>query len=282
MSPIIAKPSTKLRAPRRPARLAVRLQPSLNPRQLRSFGQRRGNAARHRKRFATQWCRLGLTQTQRSFQQISHTSVNFQKNQNATITTHSRLPPPSDTPAEAGEPNQSLPPHEFRRTIRSTLSPSAIACWPFFHQSGIPEGSELPSTSETRFPLPLISRAALPISHSMQWSERHHHDSAFRLTVIEDHQLALAQTIAGYLLLVNRLSLVLMRFSSGFIAVTGTRAQLPSVNTSTANTIDPLRTAAYQHRQAEIGVFLDGTQATRRLSQVTFDCNMGTVFTMRR
>ncbi|KAH8979727.1 hypothetical protein EDB86DRAFT_2983692 [Lactarius hatsudake] len=74
-----------------------------------------------------------------------------------------------------------------------------------------------------------------------------------------------------------------MRFSSGLIAVTGTRAQLPSVNTSAADTIDPLRTAAYQHRRAEIGVFLDGTQdPTRRLSEVTFDCNTGTVFTMRR
>ncbi|KAH8979728.1 hypothetical protein EDB86DRAFT_609840 [Lactarius hatsudake] len=118
---------------------------------------------------------------------------------------HLPFPGASDTPAKAGEPNQSLPPSnssgsQLTSSDKLFVLPSHLRSSPTGRSAislrlkcGIPEDSELPSTSETCFPLPLISRAALPISHSVQWSERYHHDSAFRLTVIEDHQLALAQ-----------------------------------------------------------------------------------------
>ncbi|KAH8984622.1 hypothetical protein EDB92DRAFT_1819026 [Lactarius akahatsu] len=105
-------------------------------------------------------------QTQRSFQQISHTSINFQRNQNATIMT--LFPAASDTPAEAGEPNQILPGLSSQVSTNYPLYPLtlSIACWPFCHQSAF--------------------------------------ENAFRLTVIEDHQLALAHVLCPCVVVITR------------------------------------------------------------------------------
>ena len=64
-------------------------------------------------------------------------------------------------------------------------------------------GSGLPSTSESRLPSPPVLRGAyrsLRARRTAQWSGRHHHDNAFRLTVIED-STALAQV--SFLLLLG-------------------------------------------------------------------------------
>ena len=68
-------------------------------------------------------------------------------------------------------------------------------------------GSGLPSTSETRLPSPLAVRSAMPIHQSVSESavERgHRSDNAFRLIVIGDHPLALAQVSILLLLLGSR------------------------------------------------------------------------------
>ena len=85
--------------------------------------------------------------------------------------------------------HSSLPSHLRSSPVGRSATSLRVKC-------GSLEGSELPSTSETRLSPPAVSRAALPIPHAyptMQRSGRRHHDGGFRLTVIEEHQLALVQ-----------------------------------------------------------------------------------------
>ncbi|KAI9455783.1 hypothetical protein BJY52DRAFT_1278584 [Lactarius psammicola] len=92
---------------------------------------------------------------------------------------HVPFPTTPDTPAEAGEPNQSLPSSsssgsQLTSSDKLTALPSHLRPSPVGRsatslrmKSGSSVGSELPSTSETRLPLPPVLRAAPPIPHSV-------------------------------------------------------------------------------------------------------------------
>jgi hypothetical protein len=138
------------------------------------------------------------------------------------------FPTAPDTEAEVGEADQNLlvrndssdgTPHtlltlpfetasgssDSQHTSSDKLSalPSIFghACWPFRHQSAYEKqhlgGLWASFNVGNAFAVATVVRAApyrsLRACRTVQWRGRHHHDNAFRLTVIGDHQLALAQ-----------------------------------------------------------------------------------------
>ncbi|KAH9167606.1 hypothetical protein EDB89DRAFT_1996854 [Lactarius sanguifluus] len=131
---------------------------------------------------------------------------------------HVPFPAASDTPADAREPNQSLPPSSSSGSqLTSSDKPSALPSHPrpsptgrsttsLRSKSGIPEGSGSLRLRKCVFhchPSRAPPYRSLIACLTVQWSGRHHHaNNAFRLTVIKNHQLALAQTIASFLSLV--------------------------------------------------------------------------------
>jgi len=138
-----------------------------------------------------------LAQTQHSFQQSSHISINSQRNQNATIMSHSQLPPTLQPQRENPTKvclvriihTRRYPAYifdAFFETASSTsgsqltssdklsalpshvrLSPVGRSATSLRMKSGTLEASELPSTSQTRLPSPPVLRAAPPITHSV-------------------------------------------------------------------------------------------------------------------